>query len=137
MGMLGIGAMIHALGGGSSINPTDLLGKTITKAELKDNALYMYMSDGKNYCLYDNGQSCCEYRHMECDDPMTNIIGGQLTELSVREVTSQDEDYQCHDICFLVIGTDKGFITVANHNEHNGYYGGFGLDIEEVGNVSA
>jgi hypothetical protein len=31
----------------------------------------------------------------------------------------------------MFIGTDVGFITLTNHNEHNGYYGGFGLTITE------
>ena len=29
-----------------------------------------------------------------------------------------------HEVCFLEVGTDDGFITISNHNEHNGYYGG-------------
>ena len=28
------------------------------------------------------------------------------------------------------ISINKGFITITNHNEHNGYYGGFGLAVD-------
>ena len=28
--------------------------------------------------------------------------------------------------------TNKGFITIVNHNEHNGYYGGLTLSICEI-----
>ena len=38
---------------------------------------------------------------------------------------------KAHDECFVEIGTDKGHITLVNHNEHNGYYSGFDLVMTE------
>ena len=35
-------------------------------------------------------------------------------------------------MAFLEIGTEIGAVTVVTHVEHNGYYGGFGLTIEET-----
>jgi hypothetical protein len=32
-----------------------------------------------------------------------------------------------HETQFLIVDTTKGSFTIVNHNEHNGYYGGFGL----------
>jgi hypothetical protein len=35
------------------------------------------------------------------------------------------ESGEDHDIAFLLVQTSDGVFTMVNHNEHNGYYGGF------------
>jgi hypothetical protein len=30
-----------------------------------------------------------------------------------------------HEVAFLEVTTDRGVFQMKNHNEHNGYYGGF------------
>lgn len=33
-----------------------------------------------------------------------------------------------HEVQFLHVKTSKGSFAVSNHNEHNGYYGGFNVE---------
>ena len=80
--------------------------------------------------ISDQGQSCCERRYMVTDDSLVQFIGAKILGFELREAPSPtkteayDED---HEVQFLVILTDKGNITFSNHNEHNGYYGGFSI----------
>ena len=126
----GIGAMLHYLGGGSKEDPKSFYGRTITKAEMKDDKILLAFDDGQKIAVFDDGQSCCESRYMTTDDDMQSLVGHTLTRIEAKEGPSEDGEYgECHEQVFLEIGTDKSFITVANHNKHNGYYGGFGLTV--------
>jgi hypothetical protein len=50
----------------------------------------------------------------------------------VKIVTGDDEDgYEVHETEYCNILTSKGVIQLVCHNEHNGYYGGFSVRIEE------
>jgi len=102
------------------------IGKVITALSLRDNALHFTFSDGSRIRLYDAGQNCCEYRHMQTDDDLAFYVGAVLQGAEVRGAPPQpgDED---HEIEFLMVMTSKGLFTMANHNEHNGYYGGFNV----------
>jgi len=76
--------------------------------------------------LRDTGQSCCEHRFMTCDDDLSTFAGAKLVAVEVRDVQVRECGVaEVEEAQFLVVTTDKGAITVANHNEHNGYYGGF------------
>lgn len=133
MAQLGIGAMLHYLGGGSAPSPKEFVGKTISSAELKDEALFIGFEDGVRIKIFDNGQSCCESRYMRTDDDVQTLVGHKLMRIDAKDASEKtDGDYDVHEICFLEVGTDSGFVTVANHNQHNGYYGGFGLSIDVV-----
>ena len=46
----------------------------------------------------------------------------------------EEDDKERKDCQFLIITTSKGQFTVANYNEHNGYYGGFALiaSVDEI-----
>jgi hypothetical protein len=51
-----------------------------------------------------------------------------LTSIETREVMQDaDDGYGNHDLAFLIVTTSLGSFTVANHSEHNGYYGAFEL----------
>nr|WP_152613166.1 hypothetical protein [Inquilinus limosus] len=65
---------------------------------------------------------------MTCDDDLKPIIGATLLGWEIRDVTYDGDDYDVHEIQFLVVNTSQGSFTVANHNEHNGYYGGFSIE---------
>jgi len=41
-----------------------------------------------------------------------------------------DAEDECHEIMFVDIVTDKGNVQIVNHNEHNGYYGGFDVTLD-------
>ena len=78
----------------------------------------------------DNGQSCCEHRYMNCDDNLSSLVGEEFRSIKLGESSHTDHDYDVTDIQFLKFQTNKDSITIANYNEHNGYYGGFSIESE-------
>ncbi len=106
-------------------------GRKITSVEIDDKVLKIAFEDGSKIRIFDDGQNCCEHRHMTTDDDVKTLIGHKLLRIEPKIATENqkgDEDY-FHDEVFLEVATDNSFISIVNHNEHNGYYGGFGLKI--------
>lgn len=117
-------------------------GRTITAVEMVENALVLMFDDGTAIRVLDTEQHCCERRYMTADKDLPSLIGCKLTRIEIKAaaefcITLDDGDPGFADIQFVEIGTDKGFVTIANHNEHNGYYDGFRLTIKEIGRVAA
>lgn len=126
--------MLHYLSGGSKHDPKEYYGQKIMSAEIKDDRLRLGLGGGKTIEIWDDGQSCCEHRYMKCDDDLASLVGHTLTRIEGKEGPTVEGEYgDTHEQIFVEVGTDKGFITVNNHNEHNGYYGGFGMTITELG----
>lgn len=133
MSQIGDGAMLHALRGGSEHSASEYVGRGIVAASISDDRLRLSFADGKAIEIWDNGQSCCEHRYMRTDDDVSSLVGHTLTRIEARDAPDVEDEYGgVHEQVFVEIGTDAGFITIANHNEHNGYYGGFGLTITEL-----
>lgn len=127
---LGLGVMISMLGGNAESVAafTSAVGKTITSLTLgDDDALHFVFDDSSKMKLFDDGQSCCESRYMRTDDNLTEFIGAKLLGAEIKEAPSIEMEYDCHDVQFLEVKTDRGVFTMASHNEHNGYYGGFSI----------
>jgi len=124
---LGIGVMLGSLGGNSETVKAvkESIGKVIKSIELIDNVLVLRFADRYRLSLWDDGQSCCEVRYMETDDILTEYEGATLLDFELKEAPEQKAEYDVHEVQFLDVKTDKGVITFSNHNEHNGYYGGF------------
>jgi hypothetical protein len=97
----------------------------------EEEALHFTFEDGSKIRVFDDGQSCCEHRYMRTDDVLENFVGATLVEIELRNVPNENspDDYDEHEIQFLLVTTSKGVFTVANHNVHNGYYGGFVLNV--------
>ena len=131
MAMPGVGSMLHGLGGGSAHDPSEYYGREITEAHINDDRLRLKFSDGTVIKLWDNGQSCCEDRYITCDDDVSDLVGGKLLNIEVKDSGEKEEEYDVHEWVFIEVATDKAFISMTTHNEHNGYYGGFGLTITE------
>lgn len=131
MSQPGIGAMLHHLSGGSKNDPQKYNGRKIISAEMKDERLSLAFDDGTKIALWDDGQSCCESRYMSTDDDIQSLVGNTLMRIEAKQGPEIEKEYEVHEQVFVEVGTDKGFITIVNHNEHNGYYGGFGLTITE------
>jgi hypothetical protein len=130
---LGFGAMLHMLGGGSEHSSDEYVGKVVADAFIDDESLYIRFEDGVKLRIFDDGQSCCESRYMTCDDSPLDLIGGKWISAQIQNGPEEEGEYgDSHDQQFLVVQSSKGTITIANHNSHNGYYGGFGLTIKEV-----
>lgn len=102
-------------------------GKVIKKVEMIDDELLFDFEDGKKIKLFDDGQSCCENRYMVTDDKLEDFSGSVFVEAELRDAPNEPGEYGEHEVQFLVIKTSKGEFTCATHNEHNGYYGGFGV----------
>mgnify|MGYP001615476013 CR=1 FL=1 len=133
--MRGMGAMIQDLCGNeeSASLFSAALGKTIAAASLSDDALHLAFTDGSKLRLVDTAQSCCERRYMRTDDTLDEYVGATLTGGEVKPAPDiGDSEDGAHEVEFLEIQTSKGVFTMVSHNEHNGYYGGFGLTITEA-----
>jgi hypothetical protein len=130
MSQLGFSVMINMLAGNreSVAAVQAALGKTITSVALVDDALKFDFEDGSRLTLKDDGQSCCERRYMQTDDDLPYYVGARFLGAEVRDGGTTESEYgDTHEIEFLVITTDRGTFSMANHNQHNGYYGGFSI----------
>lgn len=135
MKQLGMGAMIHLLGGNeaSVAAYTAAVGKTIAEAKIDgDDALRLAFTDSTGIRFLDDGQSCCECRYMRTDDDLNYHVGATLVSAEIRDAPEIEDEYGVHEVQFLVVTTSKGVITVANHNEHNGYYGGICVTVQAL-----
>jgi hypothetical protein len=120
-----------------SIDITKYIGRTIASVEMTEEILTIGFADGACIKIFDDGQCCCEARYMHTDDDISSLVGHKLTGISEKDgPIEDDEDHngliETSETCFVNINTDDGFITIVNYNEHNGYYGGFSLEIEEI-----
>ena len=55
-----------------------------------------------------------------------------LLALELKEAPSQENEWGEHEVQFLEVTTSKGEFTMASHNEHNGYYGGFAIELRFI-----
>lgn len=112
------------------------IGKKITTAILSEDTLIISFQDGTAIALRDDGQDCCEERYMTTDDDIASLVGHNLLKIEEKKIEESPihEPHQgyVHEICFIEVATDNGFVTINTHNQHNGYYGGFILLIEDI-----
>lgn len=110
-------------------------GKRIVALTLSDNKIKLYFGGGFVVHIFDNGQRCCEERFITTDDNLSLATNTRFRNLTIKGTTnddySDDEIKQIDEILFLKIQTDKACFTFETHNKHNGYYGGFDIQIEE------
>jgi hypothetical protein len=124
---LGMGVMLGILGGNeetvTSIKSS--LNKTIEKVELDGDDLVISFTDNTTLVIWDGGQSCCESRYMTTDDDLSDFSGAALLDMELKSAEYEDDNWSVHETQFLDVKTSEGVFTMVNHNEHNGYYGGF------------
>ena len=127
--------MISQLFGSGLCDFSDYIGKEISGVEVDDRGATISFADTKKWLtITDNGQSCCEHRYMRTDDDCAYHKGASLIAIeSGKAAEEAGDDGYAHEICFVDIKTSRGVITVASHNEHNGYYGGFSMVVSEWG----
>ena len=131
MSNFGMGVMLGMLGGNEETVNTlrNSLNKTIEKVWLDEekNKLIFNFTDGSGMQIFDDGQSCCEYRYMRTDDDLSEFSGSKIVNIELKDgpTKNNDEWDDVHETQFLDVTTDKGFFQLCTHNEHNGYYGGF------------
>lgn len=126
---LGMGVMLGMLGGNEKTVEAvkSSLGKVIKKVWLNDADSYLnfQFTDETKLSIWDGGQSCCESRYMRTDDDLKEFAGATLLDFELKDAPNISDGYVDHEVQFLDVKTDKGVFQMANHNEHNGYYGGF------------
>lgn len=113
----------------------DYINSKITKLFIneEDQSLEIHFYN-EIYHLIDDGHTCCENRYIKCDDDLSVYIGANFLGyevLNVEELTDGANEFESHEINFVKINTSKGSIRLNYHNEHNGYYSGFGIIIEK------
>lgn len=116
-------------------NLDKFIGKTISTVVLTtEDKICFTFTDGTEMTLYDTGQQCCESRYMTTDDDLTSFSGNVLLGIEIKSCGSKEfYDEIMHDIQFLEVITNKGCITFAAHNDHNGYYSGFEIGLQFEG----
>ena len=133
---LGFTVMLNMLSGSgqrSQEAAKQALGKKIVAAKVEDDVVTLVFEGGAVLRLLDTGQSCCEHRYLMTDDDPAELAGATLVDLEIREAPDEDDGRgECHEVQFLAIKTSLGTLTVACHNEHNGYYGGFSITAEFI-----
>ena len=129
---LGLGVMIRMLAGQRGVDMQKIADVEIANVTIADDALTFTFADGAVLRLSDQGQSCCESRYMRTDDTLADFIGATIQNFEIANGPEQPEsEYgEVHDIQFLRVLTSKGVLTCSNHNEHNGYYGGFSIEAD-------
>lgn len=125
--MVMVRALLGESNGGEIVQES--IGKVIRHIALDNDALLITFADDTRIRAFDAGQSCCESRYMVVDDDLTQFEGATLLGIEVRDAPNIEDDSSEHEVQFLEVQTSLGAISVANHNEHNGYYGGFWLRV--------
>jgi hypothetical protein len=127
----GMGVIFAALAGNdeSADAVRAAMGKTIASLRLDEDedSLKFVFGDDSKLTIYDAGQNCCESRYMRTDDNLADFVGAKFLGTETKDAPDMEDDYNVHEVQFLEVKTDKGVFTMASHNEHNGYYGGFAL----------
>lgn len=113
---------------------TEIVGLKIVgieKIDYDDEAILINFDDGSRLKISDEGQSCCENRYLTCDDDLTGHEGARLLYIGpgIGSQPETGEGGDFHDVMFIKVQTTKGSFTLCTHNEHNGYYGGFHLEV--------
>lgn len=106
------------------------INKSIESIGWSNGGIRILFTDKSRLYISDNGQCCCEYRYMTCDneDSFDYYTGATYLGYDFGDLDYKDDRYDIHEIQFLNIRTSKGVLVFASHNEHNGYYGGFSID---------
>jgi hypothetical protein len=107
-------------------------GQRITSATMTEEQITLALENGKRIAIRDDGQSCCEHRYMTTDDDIQSLVGHLLIRIEEKPGPGEGDDSGEHETVFVEIATETGFVTIVNHNEHNGYYGGFSVGVSEV-----
>lgn len=115
-------------------NLDKFLGKTISSVSLTDNKVKFIFTDNTIMLLCDTDQQCCENRYFTTDDDLSEYSDSVLYNVIIKDCIYKneyypEEDNSNRDVQFLEVITNHGSITFASHNEHNGYYSGFNIEV--------
>lgn len=103
-----------------------------------DNRLEFVFENGEVVSLKDTAEYCCESRWMSCDDELESFRGDRVLRWELTHVreegdaeeSASDRYGNTHEVAFLRVFMASGnVITCQTHNSHNGYYGGFHVEV--------
>lgn len=105
----------------------ELLGKTISRIEKRQDEMVMQMTDGSRVWFY-HSQNCCE--SVDIEDVIGDLddLVGQPLRMAERETSGAnppdvEKDYQdSFTWTFYKFATINGYVTVRWYGESNGYY---------------
>lgn len=112
-------------------NSKDKVIKKLWLDEEANKFIFVFTDDSK-LTLFDNGQSCCESRYMRTDgNDLQPHVGHKLVDINITGYNNTSDKYAGgeHEEQFVRVTTSLGTFVLVNHNEHNGYYGGFSLEL--------
>lgn len=111
----------------------EIYGLRITDASMDGDEIILTFDNGQKVQIVDDLQICYERRFMTTDDDIRDLIGNRLVKIETKETEKDWGEFQVEETKFLEIATDGGFVTIVNHNIHNGYYGGFNVSVNRYG----
>ena len=110
-----------------------MLDRPIEAVTQEDDELSIRFVGGGSLRIWDGGQSCCESRYMTTDDELDTFVGAKVVSLDAVDGPTEEGEYgEPHEQMFVKLETTAGTITMVTHNEHNGYYGGFDVQVKWV-----
>ena len=98
------------------------------------NIIRVVFDDSSELRLFDGDQQCCEYRYATSDDVgKYSPTGAKLKHIVIGHCTWAENEYGgTNEIQFVRIETSGVSFDFEIHNEHNGYYSGFDIQIEYI-----
>lgn len=130
MSKMGVGAIIGLLSSNGVSDKAQFIGRTISSVSVEEKRVVVGFTDGAGFVLKDEGQSCCEYRYLTTDDDPNALVGLTFRDIVEKPGECKEEEGgECHDTMFVDIVADGAWITLCTHNEHNGWYGGFSIEL--------
>ena len=109
----------------------EIIGASLAEEE----KIILFFKDNAALVILDDGQCCCEHRYIRTDDDISSLIGKKLKNIELKGTEKNHIDIlDYREIQFLEISTDQNFVTFSAHNENNGWYGGFSIEIREIFN---
>lgn len=131
--MKGIKVLLHEAFGCDTQDPSKYYGKKIVLASFEGKEIKLGFDDDLKIRISDEGQSCCEDRYITTDDDIKFLVGKNLKHMEIKDgIHGRQDGGDPHETAFLEIMTDQGCVTFTTHVEHNGYYGGFSICIQEM-----
>jgi hypothetical protein len=104
----------------------------ITGVRIENNILYFSFAGRDDYIrIADSLKLCCESRYMITDDDLGELIGQYIVNIDLGrgDDAFEDDCFNVLDSVFLKIQGSSSSVTIKNYNSHNGYYGGFNIEI--------
>lgn len=107
----------------------------IDNVKFDNTKLIFTLENGYVFTVSDCASECCEIRYMVCDDDLSFFKGSyfqNIVEKTYKEIESDPNLESYHEVVFVEVISTKGSCTLVCHNEHNGYYGGFDVEVKEL-----